>query len=121
MIEVRDETNELKKKVKNLKLNENEIIIIKEIKIVNKNDYYYKNREEKINYQKEYNKKQSEKIKEYNKTYYEQNKERILDKAKTIVLCECGQEVKLFNLNSHKKTKKHEKQCLLKKNEFNSN
>lgn len=69
--------------------------------------YYYRNRERKLEYQKKYNKEQGDKIKNYNKDYYQKRREEILEKAKTKIICECGCEVQLFNMNSHKKTKKH--------------
>lgn len=72
-----------------------------------KNGYYYKNREKKIEYQKKYNRDQGDKIKNYNKDYYLKRRKEILEKAKTKIRCECGCEVQLFNMNSHKKTKKH--------------
>jgi hypothetical protein len=72
-----------------------------------KNEYYYKNREKKLEYQKKYNREQGDKIKNYNKDYYQKRREEILQKAKTKITCECGCEVQLFNMNSHKKTKKH--------------
>ena len=71
------------------------------------NGYYYRNREKKLEYQKRYNKEQGDKIKNYNKEYYQKKREEILEKAKTKIICECGCEVQLFNMNSHKKTKKH--------------
>jgi len=74
-----------------------------------KNGYYYRNRERKLEYQKKYNKEQGDKIKNYNKDYYQKRREEILEKAKTKIMCECGCEVQLFNVNSHKKTKKHAK------------
>uniref|UniRef100_A0A6C0EY50 Uncharacterized protein n=1 Tax=viral metagenome TaxID=1070528 RepID=A0A6C0EY50_9ZZZZ len=72
-----------------------------------KSGYYYKNRERKLEYQKKYNKEQGDKIKNYNKDYYQKRRDEILEKAKTKISCECGCEVQLFNMNSHKKTKKH--------------
>ena len=69
--------------------------------------YYYRNRDKKLEYQKKYNREQGDKIKNYNKDYYQKRREEILEKAKTKVMCECGCEVQLFNMNSHKKTKKH--------------
>ena len=72
-----------------------------------KSGYYYKNRERKLEYQKKYNKEQGDKIKNYNKDYYQKRREEILEKAKTKIICECGCDVQLFNMNSHKKTKKH--------------
>jgi hypothetical protein len=72
-----------------------------------KTGYYYRHREQKIEYQKKYNRDQGEKIKNYNKDYYQKRREEILEKAKTKITCECGCEVQLFNMNSHKKTKKH--------------
>ena len=72
-----------------------------------KNGYYYRNRERKLEYQKNYNKQQGVKIKNYNKDYYQKRREEILEKAKTKIMCDCGCEVQLFNMNSHKKTKKH--------------
>jgi hypothetical protein len=72
-----------------------------------KNGYYYRNRDKKLEYQKNYNKGQGDKIKNYNKEYYQKRREEILEKAKTKIICECGCEVQLFNMNSHKKTKKH--------------
>ena len=74
-----------------------------------KNGYYYRNREKKLEYQKNYNREQGDKIKNYNKDYYQKRREEILEKAKTKVMCNCGCEVQLFNMNSHKKTKKHAK------------
>ena len=72
-----------------------------------KSGYYYKNRERKLEYQKKYNKEQGDKIKNYNKDYYQKRRDESLEKAKTKISCECGCEVQLFNMNSHKKTKKH--------------
>ena len=75
--------------------------------IEKKSGYYYKHRDRKLEYQKKYNKEQGDKIKNYNKDYYQKRREEILEKAKTKIICECGCEVQLFNMNSHKKTKKH--------------
>ena len=74
-----------------------------------KNGYYYRNRERKLEYQKKYNREQGDKIKNYNKDYYQKRREEILEKAKIKIMCDCGCEVQLFNMNSHKKTKKHAK------------
>jgi hypothetical protein len=74
-----------------------------------KSGYYYRNRERKLEYQKKYNKEQGDKIKNYNKDYYQKRREEILEKAKMKITCDCGCEVQLFNMNSHKKTKKHSK------------
>ena len=71
------------------------------------NEYYYKHSEQKLEYQKKYNKERGDKIKDYNKDYYTKQREKILAKAKTKVMCDCGCEVQLFNMNCHKKTKKH--------------
>jgi hypothetical protein len=71
------------------------------------NEYYYKHREQKLEYQKKYNKERGDKIKDYNKDYYTKQREKILAKTKTKVMCDCGCEVQLFNMNCHKKTKKH--------------
>ena len=76
------------------------------------NGYYYRNREKKLEYQKNYNREQGDKIKNYNKDYYQKRRDEILEKAKTKIICECGCEVQLFNMNSHKKTKKHAKALL---------
>jgi hypothetical protein len=70
-------------------------------------EYYYKHREEKLEYQKNYNRQKGDEIKDYNKNYYMKRREEILEKARTKVTCECGCVVQLFNMNSHKKTKKH--------------
>ena len=75
--------------------------------IEKKSGYYYKHRDRKLEYQKKYNKEQGDKIKNYNKDYYQKRREEILEKAKTKIICECRCEVQLFNMNSHKKTKKH--------------
>jgi hypothetical protein len=71
------------------------------------NEYYYQHREEKLEYQKNYNRQKGDTIKDYNKSYYMKRREEILEKARTKVTCECGCVVQLFNMNSHKKTKKH--------------
>jgi hypothetical protein len=74
----------------------------------NKTDeYYYKHREEKLEYQKNYNREKGAEIKDYNKSYYMKRREEILEKAKTKITCECGCVVQLFNMIPHKKTKKH--------------
>lgn len=70
-------------------------------------EYYYNHREEKLEYQKHYNREKGDAIKDYNKNYYMKRREEILEKAKTKITCECGCVVQLFNMNSHKKTKKH--------------
>jgi hypothetical protein len=71
------------------------------------NEYYYQHRQEKLEYQKNYNRQKGDAIKDYNKSYYMKRREEILEKARTKVTCECGCVVQLFNMNSHKKTKKH--------------
>lgn len=71
------------------------------------NEYYYRHREQKLEYQKKYNRERGDKIKDYNKDYYTKQREKILEKARTKVVCECGCEVQLFNMNCHKKTRKH--------------
>ena len=96
----------------NIHTNINNIILIDKHKEQDdedekKNGYYYKNRDKKLEYQKKYNKEQGDKIKNYNKDYYQKRRQEILEKAKTKIMCECGCEVQLFNMNSHKKTKKH--------------
>jgi hypothetical protein len=70
-------------------------------------EYYYQHRQEKLEYQKNYNRQKGDAIKDYNKSYYMKRREEILEKARTTVTCECGCVVQLFNMNSHKKTKKH--------------
>jgi hypothetical protein len=70
-------------------------------------EYYYKHRQEKLEYQKNYNRQKGDAIKDYNKNYYMKRREEILEKARIKVTCECGCVVQLFNMNSHKKTKKH--------------
>ena len=74
-------------------------------------DYYHRHRERKLEYQKNYNRENDEKIKEYNKDYYLKRRAEILEKAKTRVICECGCDVQLSNMNAHKKTKKHLKRA----------
>ena len=39
-----------------------------------KNGYYYRNREKKLEYQKNYNREQGDKIKNYNKDYYQKRR-----------------------------------------------
>lgn len=70
-------------------------------------EYYYRHRDEKLEYQKHYNRQKGDAIKDYNKSYYVKRREEILEKARTKITCECGCVVQLFNMNSHKKTKKH--------------
>lgn len=70
-------------------------------------DYYHRHRNKKLEYQKNYNRENDEKIKGYNKDYYLKRRAEILEKAKTRVICECGCDVQLSNMNAHKKTKKH--------------
>jgi hypothetical protein len=80
--------------------------------------YYYRNRNKKLEYQKKYNREQGDKIKNYNKDYYQKRREEILEKAKTKIICDCGCEVQLFNMNSHKKTKKHARALEQRKKEL---
>ena len=76
------------------------------------NDYYHRHRDKKLEYQKNYNRENDEKIKGYNKDYYLKRRAEILEKAKTRVICECGCDVQLSNMNAHKKTKKHLKRVV---------
>lgn len=78
---------------------------------VTPDDYYHRHRERKLEYQKNYNRENDDKIKEYNKDYYLKRRAEILEKAKTRVICECGCDVQLSNMNAHKKTKKHLKRA----------
>ena len=75
-------------------------------------DYYHRHRDKKLEYQKNYNRENDEKIKGYNKDYYLKRRAEILEKAKTRVICECGCDVQLSNMNAHKKTKKHFKRVV---------
>ena len=75
-------------------------------------DYYHRHRDKKLEYQKNYNRENDEKIKVYNKDYYLKRRAEILEKAKTRVICECGCDVQLSNMNAHKKTKKHLKRVV---------
>lgn len=75
-------------------------------------DYYHRHRDKKLEYQKNYNRENDEKIKGYNKDYYLKRRAEILEKAKTRVICECGCDVQLSNMNAHKKTKKHLKRVV---------
>ncbi len=43
----------------------------------------------------------------YNKEYYATKKVDLKKKYGANVVCECGAEIKRYNLSSHKKTKKH--------------
>ena len=104
--------NEKKDDYINKYINVNDIVKAQadgEIVEAEKSGYYYRNRERKLEYQKKYNKEQGDKIKNYNKDYYQKRREEILEKAKMKITCDCGCEVQLFNMNSHKKTKKHAK------------
>jgi len=58
-------------------------------------------------YQKEYREKNKEEIKEKRKEFYETNKEEISEKAKVKVMCECGCEVRRWDIARHRKSKKH--------------
>jgi len=75
-------------------------------------DYYHRHRDKKLEYQKNYNRENDEKIKGYNKDYYLKRRAEILEKAKTRIICECGCDVQLSNMNAHKKTKKHLKRVV---------
>ena len=56
---------------------------------------------------KEHYKKYRENNKEHYKEYRENNKEKLCEKSKRKVMCDCGCEVNIGNLSTHKKTKKH--------------
>ena len=73
-------------------------------KLAKKNKEYRENNKEKIKEKdKKYNKNNKDKIKEYNKKKYENNKDKIKEKFK----CECGSEIRKYELSRHLKTKKH--------------
>lgn len=40
-------------------------------------------------------------------SYYDKHKPQVLEKARRIVKCECGFEVRYSNLSSHKKSNSH--------------
>ena len=64
-------------------------------------------------YNKQYREKNKDKINEYNKQYYkqyrqlEENKEKLNQK----ITCECGSIISKHNINIHKKSQKHIKNC----------
>ena len=74
-----------------------------------------KKTEDMKQYMKDYRIKNRDKLKEYScdymSDYYASNKERFYEnnikfRQKTQI-CECGCEIKTYNINNHKKTKKH--------------
>jgi len=63
---------------------------------------------------KKYQEKNKDKIKKLKNEYYQKNKERQLEKNKEYkeknneyITCECGSIIRLYNITTHKKTKKH--------------
>ena len=73
--------------------------------------YNERNKETIAERAKKYKENNKQTIKEYNKVwqkeFYENNKEAIAEKSKEKVTCECGCEIRKFNLPRHLKTKKH--------------
>jgi hypothetical protein len=69
---------------------------------------YRKNNKEKIKeYQNEYCKNNKEKIKEYQNEYCKNNKEILKEKQKEKIICECGCNIRKYDLSKHLKSKKH--------------
>ena len=78
-----------------------------------RNALYYINNKEEINKQKKiYQEENKEKISIHRKEYYEQNIEEIRRKDRERnpkVTCECGLQICIKSLSSHKKTATHER------------
>ena len=100
-------TNINNNNINNIHNIDTKIVETRENNDVTPDDYYHRHRDKKLEYQKNYNRENDEKIKVYNKDYYLKRRAEILEKAKTRVICECGCDVQLSNMNAHKKTKKH--------------
>jgi len=84
-------------------------------KLLNQNKEYYQNNKTKVsNIHKEYYESNKTKILDYKKQYRLDNKDLIKKKKDVLIKCECGCEIKKYNLKLHKQTKKHLKNMELK-------
>jgi len=71
-------------------------------------DYYQTNKEAILEQKKKYYEDNKEVIAEKDKLRYEANKETIAEKGKVKVVCECGSEVRKYEMARHIKTQKHQ-------------
>jgi len=58
---------------------------------------------------KKYYEQNKDKLKEYTKKYNDQNKDWIKEKTKDKITCECGCEIRKYDICRHKRTSKHQK------------
>ena len=70
--------------------------------------YYQQNKESILKKHKDYKEKNKESITKDNKIYREKNKEIIKQKAKQIIICDCGDQISKCCLSKHIKRKKHQ-------------
>ena len=72
--------------------------------ILNRKNYYEKNKDEITEKNKEYRYEHKLEKAEIDRKYYEQNKEKISAKQKEIVICECGCKINKSSWYKHIKT-----------------
>lgn len=73
-----------------------------------KHQYRQSNKDKIAKHQKEYRDANKEQINARRKETYEQTKDHIAEKAKQKTICECGCEVRKYDLSRHKKSKTHQ-------------
>jgi hypothetical protein len=73
----------------------------------NAKQYYYNNKESRLDCIKKFYTDNKEEIQKKLKKKYDDNKEEILEKRKAKFVCDCGTECRLSDKSRHEKTKKH--------------
>jgi hypothetical protein len=80
----------------------------KEFIAKNKKEYAIEHREEIIEYKKQYRLDNIDAIKVKNKIYRDKNKDEINIRARTKVICTCGEEISIGSLSKHKSSGRHD-------------
>ena len=91
----------------NKELEQKEGEYIRQLGTLNKHIEGRTRKERNKNFRQNNKEKYKEKILEKAKEYYKNNKEKIKERKKENIICECGCEVKKYNLKKHQKTKRH--------------
>tara|TARA_R110001606_G_scaffold140258_1_gene279016 strand:+ start:31 stop:549 length:519 start_codon:yes stop_codon:yes gene_type:complete len=79
----------------------------KEYQKKQKKKYFEENKDKISEYRKVYYEENKDNKLEYQKVYREEHKVEISQKDKVKLVCECGCEIRKYDMNRHKKTKKH--------------
>jgi hypothetical protein len=73
-----------------------------------KHQYYLNNQEKLKEQQNQYYLNNQDKLKEYQNQYRLNNRDKILEHSKKNITCECGCEIRIYELPRHRKSKIHQ-------------